>query len=127
MRCPYGSGVWGTDYLTVSHGMRAGGGYEIVTEDGREPALIPRGGVCSGIVHGTEALILRVANHRNRSVITWGDLVDLKPGDELQMLPWRGLRGPITIRLLHQSFGQWADRTDYEWPAEFDHALVAYG
>ncbi len=121
---PYASGAWGTDYLTVSHGMRMGG--LKITFDGRRFDAARYVTVCSGMVHGIEALILRVVEHRNRPTATWGDHMTLKPGDELQVLPWHGLHGPRTVRLLGHSFRQWIGGSE-DWPTELDHALVAEG
>lgn len=120
---PYASGAWGTDYLTVSHLMRADGLQ--ITLDGRRfaPATIVPEAYCSGMAHGIDVVLLRVVAHRDRPTVSWGTLSDLKDGDELRVTPHD--LPLVTVRLLHHVFEQWADRGAEEWPAEVSRALVA--
>lgn len=119
---PYASGAWGTDFLTVTHGLRIGGNQ--ITVDGRRFEAAQPIVLCRGFAHGVDAMLLRVAAHPNRPVVPWGDASDLKPGDEFRVVSWRGLHPPASLLFLHHTFSEWADRTDYQWPAETDHLLV---
>src|SRR5574337_912579 len=57
---PLTSGDWGTDYITVSHGLRVGSRFAI-TSDGKIFDDSTPVAACSSQHHGIDVLIVRVA------------------------------------------------------------------
>ncbi len=124
---PLTSSDWGTDYITVSHGLRVGSRFAI-TSDGKVFDNSSPVAACSSRYHGIDVLIVRVASHRNRQVVTWGDPAELKAGDELFALPRREIQATRErLRFVHINLLEWTKDKTKEWPLEWHNLMVGEG
>lgn len=121
------SGPWGTDYLTVSHTLRAGRTFDIATE-GRAFALATAVAACSSRYHGIDALILRVSSHPSRPVAVWGDPALLRPGDELLILPRQEFSpGLVRVRFVHLNYLEWRRLRPEDIEVQWRNLMVTEG
>ncbi len=128
---PLTSGAWGTDYITVSHGLRVGSQFEI-TYDGQAFDESAPVAACSAWHHGIDVLILRVASHQYRRVVAWGNPADLKAGDELLLLPRPEIQtSPPRVTFVHVNLLAWSgERAELQpraWPREWQNVMVGVG
>ncbi len=124
---PLTSGDWGTDYVTVSHGLRVGRQFAI-TYDGKSFDASAPVAACSSKHHGIDVLIVRVASHQNRRVVAWGDPDELKAGDELVVLPRPEIHAtPERMRFLHVNLLTWSQDSTVEWPQAWQNVMVGEG
>jgi hypothetical protein len=124
---PLTSGDWGTDYITVSHGLRVGSHFAITAEGKVFDDSVPVA-ACSSHYHAIDVLIVRVASHRNRPVVTWGDPAELKVDDELVALPRREIQATYErLRFVHINLLEWTKHKADEWPTEWHNVMVGEG
>ncbi len=124
---PLTSGDWGTDYITVSHGLRVGSRFAI-TFDGKVFDDSTPVAACSSQHHGIDVLIVRVASHRNRQVVTWGDPTELKVGDVLFALPRPEIQATYErLRFVHLNLLEWTKDKPEEWPLAWHNVMVGEG
>lgn len=124
---PLTSGEWGTDYITVSHGLRVGRRFSI-TYNGKIFDPSTPVAACSSMYHGIDVLVVRVAKHKHHQVVIWGDPAELKPGDELFLLPRPEIQAHNErMTFVHPNFRAWTHAGPDELPREWQNVMVGVG